>query len=224
MNLKRSASLTLGLAAALTIGPLTVFAADLTPSSAEDVSLRHEVQHAIDKGLGWLAQTQNTNGYWSAPEHPAVTALALTAFMGDPSERARTNAVVPKGYKFLLAHVQPNGGIYEKDLANYNTSISMMALIVAHNREYDPILRRARQWVIAEQSEVSDTNSPFFGGLGYGGDKLHHSDLNNTLVALEALYYSRYLDQDKATAGAKDLNWGAAVQFIQNCQNLPGTN
>ena len=57
--------------------------------SPTDISVRNEVQHAIDQGLAWLATHQSTNGSWSAPEHPAVTALALSAFMGDPSGGGR---------------------------------------------------------------------------------------------------------------------------------------
>ena len=206
---------------AMLLCPSFTQAADLTPSlSASNLSLRNEVQHAIDKGLSWLAANQNSNGYWSTADHPAVTALALNAFMGEPTERARTNPVVQKGYKYILGNVQPDGGIYAKDLPNYNTSISMMALIAAHNPAYDPIVLNARHWIIGEQSVL--TNSPFDGGVGYGSDKQHHSDMNNTLVALEALYYSQYLEKDKASG--KDLNWGAAINFIQNCQNLPGTN
>ena len=63
----------------------------------------------------------------------------------------------------------------------------------------------------------------FDGGVGYG-DKYEHSDMNNTLTALEALYYTRHLTQDQKTSQGGDLNWAAAVQFIQNCQNLPSHN
>jgi squalene-hopene/tetraprenyl-beta-curcumene cyclase len=44
------------------------------------------------------------------------------------------------------------------------------------------------------------------------------------VLALEALYNSRPLVEDSTGAKAPDLNWKAAVQFIQNCQNLPGSN
>ncbi|HMJ90443.1 MAG TPA: hypothetical protein VK530_11530, partial [Candidatus Acidoferrum sp.] len=33
-----------------------------------------------------------------------------------------------------------------------------------------------------------------------------------------------HLSQDTKLAAAKDLNWAAAIQFIQTCQNLPGVN
>jgi hypothetical protein len=42
---------------------------------AGDLSLRQEVQHAIDKGLDWLQTSQGTNGSWSSPDYPAVTGL-----------------------------------------------------------------------------------------------------------------------------------------------------
>jgi hypothetical protein len=39
-----------------------------------DISYRNEVQLAIDHGLLWLQTNQNSNGWWSTPEHPALTA------------------------------------------------------------------------------------------------------------------------------------------------------
>ena len=207
-----------------------LFAAEPTQPLRQnsDVSFRHEVQHAIDRGLSWLEKSQNTNGFWSTSDQPAVTALALSAFMGEPSGRFQKNptATVRHGYKFILDHAKPDGSIYEKDLQNYNTAIGMMALIAAREPKYDPILRRARQWLVGQQIDLNEKgkiDSPFDGGVGYG-DKEDHSDMNNTLTALEALYYSKYLEKDKNLAGAKDLDWPAAIHFIQSCQNLPSHN
>src|SRR6059036_2064600 len=50
-----------------------------------DISFRNEVQRAIDRGILWLKQNQSTNGYWSTPDQPAVTALALAATQGNPA-------------------------------------------------------------------------------------------------------------------------------------------
>jgi len=181
-----------------------------------DISFRHEVQHAIDKGLAWLQSAQNTNGYWSTADQPALTALALSAFMGEPSGnfQAHPAAFITNGYMFILAHAKPDGTIYENGLQNYNTSICMMALVNAHNPAYDSVLRRCRQWLLSQQVD---------GGVGYG-DHGNFSDMNNTYTALEALYYTKYLDKDKAGGAAKDLDWAAAIRFIQRCQNLPAYN
>lgn len=203
-----------------------VMAAENRPLKAADISFRNEVQHALEHGIDYLKTTQNSNGWWSTPEHPSVTALALTAMIGDPNQRLKNSAAVGRGYSFLLGCVRPDGGIYVANLANYNTSISMMALLAAHDPNYDSILRKARNYVIASQVDTGEkgkTDELFDGGVGYS-NKEGRSDMNNTLVALEALYYSKRLVEDKSLDGAKDLNWQAAIQFIQNCQNLSTVN
>jgi squalene-hopene/tetraprenyl-beta-curcumene cyclase len=193
---------------------------------AADASLRHELQRAIEKGLDYLKTSQNSNGWWSTPDHPSVTALALSAFMGEPQGRYASAPQVNKGYAFVLSCVRPDGGIYVTNLANYNTSISMMGLLAARDSKYDDVLRRARAFVVGGQVDTGEKgkpDSPWDGGVGYSHNEVR-SDMNNTLVALEALYYSKHLANDGKLAGAKDLNWAAAIHFLENCQNLPGTN
>ena len=48
--------------------------------------------------------------------------------------------------------------------------------------------------------------------------------MGNTLAALEAIAHTRHLERDQPASTARDLNWAAAVQFLQNCQNLPAYN
>jgi squalene-hopene/tetraprenyl-beta-curcumene cyclase len=50
-----------------------------------------------------------------------------------------------------------------------------------------------------------------------------HYDLSNTSFALEALRQTQHL-ADTTVVGAKDLDWDAAVAFLQRCQNLPHYN
>lgn len=190
-----------------------------------DVSFRNEIQRAIDKGLASLAATQNSNGWWSTPDHPSVSGLALSALLGDPDKRYKNAPRTQKGLDFLLSCAKPDGSIYQTNLINYNTSLSMMALLAANNPKYDPVLRKARAYLAGTQVDMGEpgkTDSPFDGGVGYGS-KYAHSDMNNTLVAIEAMYYSRHLAEDKNLPG-KDLNWQAVASFIQNCQNLPSHN
>ena len=140
-----------------------------TPASIHpyDISFRHEVQLAIDKGLTWLKTSQNTNGSWSTPDQPALTALALTAFMGEPSgsNQAHPSPAIERGYQFITSNAKPDGSIYAKGLENYNTSLCMMSLIAARNPQFDPLLRRGRQWIISQQVK---TNTDWDGGVGYG--------------------------------------------------------
>ena len=199
-----------------------------TITVTRDVSFANEVEHSLSRGLTWLLANQNSNGWWSTPDQPAVTALALTAFKGDPKKRYQTTEPVwlKRGYEFLLASVQPDGGIHRSNLVTYNTSISMMALLAANKVEYDPVILNARGFLVGLQRDFGakgKLDDVFDGGIGYGS-KYEHSDMGNTLAALEALYYSKRLGEDKNLADAQDLNWAAAIQFLQNCQNLPAYN
>ena len=197
--------------------------------SASDLSLKNELQHAIERGLGWLAKNQAQGGYWSQPDHPALTALVLTAYMGEPTGRIRSNppGFVHNGYNYLLDCVKPDGGIYVREMANYNTSVSLMALLVAANPAFEPVIRKARNFEIGLQDDFDKKgveDNVFDGGVGYGG-RYQHSDLSNTMFALEAIYYTRNLARDSAHSDQyKELNWEAAIRFLERCQNLPSHN
>lgn len=193
-----------------------------------DESLRHEVQRAIDRGIAWLLANQNSNGWWTTPDHPAVTALPLVALNGEPSGKylKTPTPAIQRGYAHLLASAKPDGGIYATNMANYNTSISLLALMSANRPDYDAVARKARAFIVGTQVDFGEQgrlDTPFDGGVGYG-NKYSHSDLNNTLVALEALYHSKRLIADTKVANTKDLDWQAAIHFLQNCQNLPAVN
>lgn len=219
------------LVTALSIVPLMLpatAAENVVKRTPRDQSFANEVEHAISRGLTWLQANQNSNGWWSTPDQPAVTALALTAFKGDPKNRYRESepAWLKRGYDFVLGSAQPDGGIHRSNLVTYNTSISMMALLAANKPEYDPVIRKARGFLVGLQRDFGDKgrlDDVFDGGIGYGS-KYEHSDMGNTLAALEAIYHSRHLVADKNLAEAKDLDWAAAIQFLQNCQNLPAYN
>ena len=85
--------------------------------------------------MSWLKDKQSPTGYWSQPDHPALSALVLTAYMGEPSGRFRAKSLsfIQKGYAYILQCVRPDGGIYVRDLTNYNTAVSMMALQTSNN-------------------------------------------------------------------------------------------
>lgn len=205
-------------------------AAHGNPNMNSDISLKKEVEHAVEKGLQWLKSKQAPDGYWSQAEYPALSGLVLTAFMGDPSGRFKNQppAFIQNGYKYLLKNVKPDGGIYGENLANYNTAVSMMALKVSNNPSYTPVLRKARNFLVGLQGDFNEKgklDNPYDGGIGYGG-RYKHSDMSNTLLALEALYYTKDMVKD-VNAGdmeMKKLNWPAVITFIRRCQNLPGQN
>ena len=208
------------LACALAAGTALSLAAQtngvaITLPSTKDPSLRHEVQRAIEKGQAWLVEHQGTNGCWSSPDYPAITALAVTALKGQPGEPEPQPMALKRGYAFLLGCVKPDGGIYQKELSGYNTSISLTALVLANRPEWRRVIENARQHIISLQTES--------GGIGYGKTE-KQADLSNTSWALEALAVSRTWLGGEMPPGAADLNWKEAVAFLQSCQNLPSHN
>lgn len=196
---------------------------------AKNLSLKNEVQTSIDRGLAFLKSQQKPDGSWSNAEHPALTAMPVVAFQREPSGKNLQSPpdFLRKSYDYLRSFVQPDGGIYGKGLSNYNTSVVMMVLLSTGEPKDEPIIQAARKFVGAQQASnmaKPETN----GGFGYGptgsSPKRQHPDLDNTLVALEALRYYEKMRPNSELAGAKDLDWKAAAEFISRAQNLAATN
>lgn len=191
-------------------------------------SLKHEVLRSLDRGKDWLIRHQDPKGFWITAEHPATTALALVALQaGEPNPDARP--AIEAGYRFILSCAQPDGSFQNgKGLANYNTALCLLALSAAPDAAKQPEFKaaalKARAFLIASQVDLGEkgrTDDAMDGGIGYGS-KYQHSDMGNTLSALEALYYSKRFTTD--APGAPQLNYAAAISFLQNCQNLPSHN
>ena len=201
--------------------------AEPIPVHPPNISIKKEIARAVDRGCDYLLSNQAVNGSWSDTDYPALTALALTALQSDPEEHhaAKKAEALKKGYQYLLNSVQPDGGLYRiESLMNYNTAVSVLALLAAKNPAYTETIRQARNYLIRGQQDFGTAgvpDNPLDGGVGYG-DRYPHSDLSNTVLALEALYHSQHLARD--VPGADRLDWDAAVRFVQNCQNLPETN
>ena len=213
------------LAVTLTLG--CTFAQDLRIHGTEgDFSLKLEIQRSIDRGLAYLAKQQNAEtGSFGDEIYPALTALPVSAFMGnldrDPVAELPEN--ISKAYEFILSNQKRNGAIYGKGLATYNTSLSLMALLHISNREgVEDAIRQARRFLINQQADEDirgETDSPFDGGIGYGGSH-PHSDMSNSHLAMEALFYSRQVLADRPGGVGMKLNWDAAIDFVSRCQNL----
>ena len=201
----------------------------LAQSKATDnLSLKLEIGRALDKGVTWLNGEQNaSSGNWGEPEYPALTGLVLRATLGHPESTLVDKFAKNQkaGFDFILSKVQSDGGIYGKGLASYNTSICMMALLQAKDAKYEETIRKARKFLINQQADFDkkgELDNTFDGGVGYGS-RWAHSDLSNTHLAMEALFYAKHSLESKE-GDELDLDWDAAIAFVQKCQNLPKTN
>jgi squalene-hopene/tetraprenyl-beta-curcumene cyclase len=222
--------------AAICISTTTTFAAEPLPRDEANVSVRNEVLTAIGKGLAWLKQQQQPNGAFANPlnpapsaDHPALSALPLLAFNYEPTGKGGNEYadILKKGFGYLRAQAQPDGGIYVKTLANYNTSVSMMALLQSGDPQDEAIIKKAHDYIVGLQAKgmiKPETD----GGIGYGATAVNpkrgHPDLDNTLMALEALRAYKKARPATEVAAGKDLDWQAAIDFVTRCQNLPSHN
>ena len=80
-----------------------------------------------------------------------------------------------------------------------------------------------RLWdVVVGQQAKNMPDESLDGGIGYGpaGTDSGKPDLSNTVMAIEALHATKNIMPTELPSNLKDLNWQAAVEFVQRCQNL----
>jgi squalene-hopene/tetraprenyl-beta-curcumene cyclase len=188
-------------------------------------SLGVETDLSVKRAVEWLCAQQKPEGFWSDADHPALTALALLAIQrshAEPSQRWTKN--IEAGYAFLRSQIRSDGGIYKSGLSNYNTSLALLAFVAKGDPRDVQAIRGAREFLVQLQAREM-IRPELNGGIGYGSTavspKRQHPDLDNTLVALEALRASESVHPaDETNVGRAKLDWDAAVQFISRCQNL----
>ena len=185
-----------------------------------------EAKASVSKGTAWLKAQQKPSGAWSDEGMPALSALPLWALAAS-GEKAHA-AESGKAVAFLLSKQQPDGGIYIPvpnrkggGLGNYNTSIAIMALQATGRREVTSAILKARAYVASSQHVGDDSHA---GGFGYDKDTQRaYSDLNNTHFSMDAMRRSQSAE-DLRPAGEKkaDLNWDAALKYVEQMQNKEG--
>ncbi len=191
----------------------------LTPSVA------NEVNAAINRSLDWLASNQKEDGSWSNGDFPALTALALQAFIR--SSHPAKETAVPKAVRYILSCVQTNGGIYKDlkgqkggGLSNYNTAICMTALGLMKDPSLTVIIQNARKFIADTQHFGGDV---YDGGFGYDSETQRpYADLLNTYYSAEAMNATASVEDSRQTARKRvDIDWGKTIKFIEQMQNKP---
>jgi len=100
--------------------------------------------------------------------------------MGDPGRQDGNSARIKKGYAYLESCVHAGGGIYDDEaIASYETSLSVMAFLAARDLKYIGLIRNARKFLVHHE------------------DKPRGLNVYGMVCRLEALYYSRDLDDGK---------------------------
>jgi squalene-hopene/tetraprenyl-beta-curcumene cyclase len=208
--------LVIGIALALSWALGTADVQTQSASPTLSPGLRSQLEASIQRGVDYLLKNQKSDGSWD--DYPGITALAATAILKQPGNASvKSGPEVKKALAYLAGMAKPDGGIYDKDNQNYNTAVSMMALLASNNPEYKPLIAKAQNYIVGIQRGNGDGVAPedkTYGGIGYNGQQ--RPDLPNLQYALEALKASGLSEDSPA--------WKRAVQFIQRTQNRTESN
>jgi hypothetical protein len=170
-----------------------------------------EVQVVVDKAYEFLKSRQKADGSFEpARGGPGTTALIAAGLLrlGKPID----DPVVAKALGFLEKSVKADGGIYDRFLANYTTSIAIVTFKEANKGgKYDAVLANAVKFLKSIQQGGPDSDLPF-GGFGY--DSKSRPDTSNSHFSVEAMVAFGMPKDDPAVKNA--------LIFMSRCQNLPG--
>ena len=187
-----------------------------------DLSLRREVARTIDRGNQWLMDHQNASGFWSDANHPVITSFALLALQRDPEEY-HTEIKEPnleKGYRYLRSCVQHDGGIYRSDKQRrFDTSASMLALLVREHELHDEMIWKARQYLLGFPFKLDGKEA-----LDQRIEELEkveledaHVDLRVAMQVLEVLNFTQHIADIRETS-EPPLNRETMIRFLEQHQ------
>src|SRR6266496_3549905 len=133
-----------GLPAALALAVVTM----LLPRSAESgdpqtAPSANEVQAVLDKAINYLKSSQGQDGSFSPKiAGPGITALVVAGLARNGV--GTQDPMAAKALAYLESQVQKDGGVYNKFLANYTTSVAIMAFKEANRGgRYDAVIKSA---------------------------------------------------------------------------------
>jgi squalene-hopene/tetraprenyl-beta-curcumene cyclase len=199
-------------------------AAPAQPQKAPDVRVM------LDKAIAYLRTQQDPkSGGWSVnekgPSFPAITGFIVNAMLLDPTIK-QSDPAVQNGLKYILANQQEDGGIYDKVLPSYNTSICLSALGNVSNPspQIKDAIKKAQDFLKSIQfgesaiarpgnedaGQAVTKDHPFYGGFGYG--RHGRPDLSNTAMVLQGLHDSGVPSDDPA--------FQRALVFLQRVQMI----
>lgn len=180
------------------------------PAQEGSVSVK-DVQQLVAKGAAYLRKTQAPDGSWSAKRTgPGATALIVAALLRNGV--SPDDPMITKALGYLESKVQKDGGIYDKFLANYTSSVALMALTEANkDGKYTTVINNATKFLKSLQTAKDEADAKY-GGVGYDGKS--RPDLSNTQMFIDGLLAAGVPKDDPAIQ--------RALKFISRCQNLPG--
>jgi len=202
---------------------IAVLVAALLPSATASAD---PIKDALDRAMLFIQKGQNADGGYGPFGDAArvenasdvgITAFVIYAIACHPRNfKAVDGPFLSRAVDYLLRHQQPDGGFYHpKDpvLQNYRTCVALMALVKLDRVKYADAIRRARNYVIAEQRDERkrfDKNQHLgYGSVGHSGSL--RGDLSNAAFSAEAMQL--------AGLSASEPFWKKLELFVSRCQN-----
>lgn len=189
-----------------------------------DPALAKTAGESVDKAIAFFRTQQGEDGNL-APNSPfgmGISAIAISGMLGSKRITA-DDPLIAKAMAFMEKQVQPDGGIYPKQLAaqqNYLTAVGLIAFVAADkDGKYKSVRDNAVRFLKGvqwsnERDDVGkvDEKDSRFGGFGYGATS--RPDLSNTAYTIDALVAAGLTKDDPAVQ--------KAMVFLRRCQNFTG--
>jgi squalene-hopene/tetraprenyl-beta-curcumene cyclase len=181
---------------------------------------RDKVLESLARGGAYLLAHCKDGKFEARAGKPdaGITALAIGGLQCLPEPRSKeAQDAIDKGLAWLVSLQKPRGAIDDGELSNYVTSAAILALARAKKPQFEPVILKARDFLMtlqADEAEGYSPDHPFYGGNSYGDEE--RPDLSNVQMALEALSASGL---EKGNAAYK-----RALVFLSRCQNRSESN
>jgi len=177
---------------------------------------------ALQRGAEYLAgqcvpDRPGIFGFAGRPD-AGLTSMAVGGLLCMPEPRPeKVQKAIDGALAWLVSLQKPDGSIHDGMLSNYVTSAAIMSLARAKNPGFEPVIAKARDFLVRLQNDETEGFSPdhpFYGGNSYGNEQ--RPDLSNVQMALEALAASGLEKNHEA--------YQRALKFLQRCQNRSESN
>lgn len=199
---------------------------DEAAAAPANEDLKKRLEKAVDRSLRFIRGYQDPKTgslHFAKPfsertRHPGFTALAVVAYANSHRKyRSDDGPFVRNALERLASLQKKDGSIFERDSANYVTSIALSAFASVGEERWQPVMEKARDFIVNLQAREDTGYRPgdkFYGGVGYGGDE--RPDLSNAQFAIEAV----------RAAGLPEDHpfYKRALKFLERSQNWSETN
>lgn len=188
--------------------------------------LRALRRHAMRRAAEWIVARQEADGSWGGIQPPWVYSLLALHLLGYPLNHPVMRQGLEGFEGFLIHENGPDGPVRKMEACQspvWDTVLGVQALRDAGVPDDDPALRRAGDFLLAEEITVSGDwavrrpNLPAGGGWAFEFENDGYPDIDDTAEVLLALHR---LNHPKQTAVRGAVQRG--VRWLREMQSADG--